>query len=337
MGSLWAGCDPGYVANRDYTAEGPGDWGRSAEPAGHLQKDEDELGQTGDHEGILGYFDDRGGPLPHGWLVMQKSLAWPDEPFDDFVLLTYRFRNVSEMPLAGLYLGLFCDWDVANPFSNNGGVDPERNLAYLWSDPGHPYVGICLLTPAAPANLAFIHNPTYLHPTDFITDADKYGFLEGSLGVEATPAAADWSMIVSAGPFDLPLGGTADVCFAVLAGTNLVDLQANADAARDKFDQLLTGVGEPVTPLPASLLLEPNVPNPFNPATEIRYSLPRAGHVRVDVYDLMGRKVVTLFDGEQPAGPQSLTWRAQGVSSGTYLALVRTGGETAARKMLLLK
>jgi flagellar hook assembly protein FlgD len=86
-----------------------------------------------------------------------------------------------------------------------------------------------------------------------------------------------------------------------------------------------------------------NVPNPFNPATQIQFDLAQRENVRVSVYDVSGRLVSTLFEGELGSGPHSIPWdgtAADGarVASGVYFYVLRTdAGEVAKRRMVLLK
>jgi hypothetical protein len=90
------------------------------------------------------------------------------------------------------------------------------------------------------------------------------------------------------------------------------------------------------------LALEQNVPNPFNPVTEIRYYLPEAVDVRLEVYDISGRRVVALADGRQPKGWQSVRWEGtdaagRPVASGVYFYRLRAGKEVVSKKMILLR
>ncbi len=89
-------------------------------------------------------------------------------------------------------------------------------------------------------------------------------------------------------------------------------------------------------------IVAPNVPNPFNPATSIRYELPHAGDVVVEIFDLAGRRVATLRRGSEPAGAHAVRWNGADdagtrVGSGVYLVLVGLDGEAAARKIALIK
>jgi len=93
---------------------------------------------------------------------------------------------------------------------------------------------------------------------------------------------------------------------------------------------------------PARLTLAQNRPNPFNPRTEIRFNLPAASPVTLQVFDLEGKLINTLVDGPRPAGPHTVSWHGQDrrgaqVASGVYFYRLRTDAGTLGRKMILLK
>ena len=80
-----------------------------------------------------------------------------------------------------------------------------------------------------------------------------------------------------------------------------------------------------------------NYPNPFNSTTTIAVQTPEAQHVSLKVFDLLGREISTLIDDELPAGTRLISWKANTVSSGVYIAQLRTNRHTKSIKMLLLK
>ncbi len=78
-------------------------------------------------------------------------------------------------------------------------------------------------------------------------------------------------------------------------------------------------------------------PNPFNPMTEIKFSLPRDGQVAIRIYDSRGALVTKLVDGFMGAGARTVNWDARGHASGIYFAQVSFGGQMEMRKLTLLK
>jgi hypothetical protein len=89
--------------------------------------------------------------------------------------------------------------------------------------------------------------------------------------------------------------------------------------------------------------LEQNFPNPFNPSTTIYYDLPADSHVKIMVYDILGREVRSLVDEQESAGYQKVRFDVQGVASGVYFYRIQTeplkGGKTFSdvKKMMVLK
>jgi hypothetical protein len=78
-------------------------------------------------------------------------------------------------------------------------------------------------------------------------------------------------------------------------------------------------------------------PNPFNPETTFQFELPEAAFVRQVVYDVLGRVVATLLEGQYGAGPQTARFMASELPSGVYLYRLDAGGEVATGRLLLLK
>ncbi len=89
--------------------------------------------------------------------------------------------------------------------------------------------------------------------------------------------------------------------------------------------------------IPAAFALEQNYPNPFNPATTIAFSLDKAQHATLTVYDLLGHEVRVLVDGVQPAARRVVSFDASDLASGTYIYVLRTEARTVAKTMALLK
>jgi hypothetical protein len=97
--------------------------------------------------------------------------------------------------------------------------------------------------------------------------------------------------------------------------------------------------GESDYPLPGSTTLEQNYPNPFNPTTTIRFSLSRHERVRLSVFDVLGREVLALVDGELSSGEHSARFSAAGahgpLPSGVYFYRLTTSSGSLVRSMIL--
>jgi hypothetical protein len=89
--------------------------------------------------------------------------------------------------------------------------------------------------------------------------------------------------------------------------------------------------------LPANPVLYQNYPNPFNPRTILRYTITRPSHVRIIVYDLLGRELAELVTWEQSPGTREIHWDAAGLASGMYFYRIITPESTQIKKMLLLR
>jgi hypothetical protein len=101
---------------------------------------------------------------------------------------------------------------------------------------------------------------------------------------------------------------------------------------------LLTEINEDMNPqIPAFIVLSQNYPNPFNPVTTIEYYLPEPSAVTLDIYDILGRKIETVVNGNQAAGHHTVFWNAIRNPSGVYFYRLKAGDFSLSKKMLLLK
>jgi PKD repeat protein len=98
----------------------------------------------------------------------------------------------------------------------------------------------------------------------------------------------------------------------------------------------LTAIGPP-REAPGGFSLLPATPNPFNPRTTLRFRLERPGHAVLAVFDVLGRRVALLQDGELSAGEHARTLEADALASGVYVAVLKADGRQASRKLLLVK
>jgi myo-inositol-hexaphosphate 3-phosphohydrolase len=89
--------------------------------------------------------------------------------------------------------------------------------------------------------------------------------------------------------------------------------------------------------IPNGFSLEQNYPNPFNPVTNIIFSIPKSGMVKLVVYDIIGKQVSELVNGNYNAGSYKVDFNASVLSSGVYFYKIETNGFTDIKKMMLIK
>ncbi len=98
----------------------------------------------------------------------------------------------------------------------------------------------------------------------------------------------------------------------------------------------LVSVAEGPT-LPVTSALLQNFPNPFNPSTTIQYEIPARVSVSLKVYDILGREVTSLVNGEQPPGVHTVRFDASNLSSGVYFYMLRAGDFIETKRLMILR
>ena len=142
--------------------------------------------------------------------------------------------------------------------------------------------------------------------------------------------------------------GDCKVVFSTIYFGSIIDGTEPPATRSVMIDSILSHLGVPSAGVaeklakPKDVALLGNVPNPFNASTEIRFVLPQAGDVKVEVLDVSGKVVRTLFEGNMPAGTHSLIWNGTDAAgkempSGVYTCRVIAGDRVVTTKMSLVK
>lgn len=138
---------------------------------------------------------------------------------------------------------------------------------------------------------------------------------------------------------------TYDLVFTMQSATN-ANARLYIDMGGSNTNVQIDNVylGEPIPSdtedediLPTEYRLDQNYPNPFNPSTKIRYSIKEVGQVKLTVYDILGREVETLVNGEMVVGNYEINFDASELTSGIYFYTLQTGSFMETRKMILLR
>jgi hypothetical protein len=175
--------------------------------------------------------------------------------------------------------------------------------------------------------------------------------LSGSaLDSEGSVVASTWvelnvtTAVTGNGTYSFAVNGSSSnvVDYSSSEGANppqlVVVMSSGSAATLAASSEPEAAVAAPAT----ELILHANSPNPFNPRTTMRYSLPRTTQVRLAIYDVRGRLVRRLLDGIEPAGERAATWDGRddhgtSVGSGVYVYQLEADGMRLTRKMSLLK
>ncbi|RJP62899.1 MAG: T9SS C-terminal target domain-containing protein, partial [Ignavibacteriales bacterium] len=99
----------------------------------------------------------------------------------------------------------------------------------------------------------------------------------------------------------------------------------------------ITGVKDNNTEIPIKYELSQNYPNPFNPTTIIKFAVPKAGYYHLNVYNILGQKMMTLVEGQLQAGYHSSVFDGANLASGIYIYSLEGENVNLSRKMLLIK
>jgi hypothetical protein len=171
--------------------------------------------------------------------TLQATYAWAG---DSYVVLDLTLTATSA--LSGVFVGLYTDWDIGTYAQNTVGYDAARKLGFMRSNAGDAnFYGIQVLSHPASGYRA-VDNAIYVYPSapdPGFEDFDKFTFFTG-FGTVVSDRPADWSNMISCGPFNLPAGGSVRVGLAMLAGATQAALGTQADQAQARWN---AGIASP--------------------------------------------------------------------------------------------
>ncbi len=288
-------------------------------------------------------FDDRYAENPIGLTVEQKSYGWVTDPDNTFVILEYIITNTSGAGINGVRVGLYMDWDIRYYSQNHGSFLPDDNIGYMCWNNGDSadFRGVKVLNSEGLTNHRIYNNPTEVYYSNF-TEARKYqGLADNGAGTMTTNS--DYSHVTATGPFNMAVNKSDTATFAIIGGSDWDSFILSGDRAELRYNDIPTDIDDQiVTRLPRTFALHQNYPNPFNPATTISFAIPKAGQVRVEIFDILGRRVRTIANQYLSAGEHALEWNGhdgddEAVASGIYFYRVSYNGNSMTRKMVMMK
>ena len=233
---------------------------------------------------------------------------------------------------------------------NTTDIELERPYAHL---PGNVRQGLPDSSRTTSLSLDFSHNPEFMDEgvTDTLIALPplRRGFFQYSW---------EYQRITESGPSDkwLPLSsihGGWEAPFTFPLNTEAVQVRVTLKELVSPSDHTVIN-NETVSPITKTFsiagnrnsnqqnsaskeLLNQNYPNPFNSSTEITFKTLDSGHVNLTIYDVLGRRVTELFDGNLGSGSHRMRWDAENLPTGHYFYVLTTPSSSQRKIMLLLK
>ena len=124
--------------------------------------------------------------------------------------------------------------------------------------------------------------------------------------------------------------------FKILRGDELIDLEGDIPSWENNQLYMVSSLTESVA-LPETFSLDRAYPNPFNPTTTLSFAIPVDSEVILSIYNLQGREVSTLINGNMDAGYHSIVWDANSYASGVYFVKMVAGEYVNTQKLMLIK
>ena len=176
----------------------------------------------------------------------------------------------------------------------------------------------------------------------YLTGKSASGYSDSQIVTLRYDSSANeiWAATYSSGPNATDEGDfiAVDDSGSVYVGGSSVTSNGFDYLALKYRQQEGTGIiAAPTSKVPKGYVLYQNFPNPFNPTTTIRYSLPTSAFVSLKLFGVLGNEIATLIDGLQRAGPHSIEFDATDLASGVYFYRLQAGGFNDTKKLILLK
>lgn len=286
----------------------------------------------------------------NGWRVKQFNIALQDYSAG---IIAYLVRYSGRRgDLANVYAGVHFDFDVPNTDNH-----PTPDDDWLDNRPSGYKIGDFQANHGLNVEAAFsplLRN--FWRRSELAETAEAVYQVMSQNGLNSPQDTADYHFYLGSGPYTLSAGQGIILVYTLepdgeglSKSTSELGADLEKGIAAFSQDKFLVSANE--TPLnkeplasaiPHSYRLFQNYPNPFNPVTRIRFQLPEAGVVQLEVFNTLGQRVRTLLNKSLEAGSYAIDWNAtnqqgQVASSGIYIYRLTAPNYQMQKKMLLIR
>lgn len=288
-------------------------------------------GDVSDQDGRAIFTFEGSGGTPAGSITLE-TFAFDDPELSNVVFVKYSITNLSQtMPMEDVYAGLFNDWDIGNDISSNSvAYSVQDSVLYFSGSGDDPIVAVAHLGEIS--SVLAINNFSGTNPSvdlsDGFSDEEKKAALKAGKS-QTSVSSADVSGVTATGPFDVNPQATLTVGFIYAFGQDLKTLQNQVRAARAQAPFSVSPTGIVLADeVPEKTDLLQNFPNPFRTTTTIRLDLDEAAEVKLALYDVLGREVAVIREGQLQAQKHYIPFNPQNLSSGIYFLRLQTAAKT---------
>lgn len=275
-------------------------------------------------------FNDAADAAPLGHVVTRNVYARTEDSLRNTILAVLEITNTTPSRINDIYAAYFFDFDIgANGAGNVAAWDNETGsfFQYSVSDPSLTRIAATMISPLPINGFAVDNDGTADCPSiyDAFTPTEKWSMMSQGLKRRfSTPT--DASFVVGGGPFTLEPGASQQIAFVLAAGTSNTQLRSALRAARNAASQQGVVV-QPYTPLPYRDAILHVGGSPFlTPGpSDIVFSLTTPSRVVLDIIDIAGRTVGTLYaSNDVLGGDHKITVSIPEISQGAYLIRLST-------------
>ncbi len=275
--------------------------------------------------------------LPPKISVRIRALSWKNQ---NYVIARYTII-ADTINLGSLYHGVVVVPRVGAVYGGETvKYNSTKKAAYFYRDGEANYWGVKALNPQ-------IFGMRALDWDEYSTDPDN-DIAPDSLREQMTKYSSFDAPIVAGSNGSIysvntgknsftNLGDSTVLYFAVGYGTTEAELFTALDSATAKYPKIATSVRTNEIVPPNGFALEQNFPNPFNPSTQIKFSVGSSSFVTVKIFDALGREVRTVVNQQLESGSYSASLSAENLSSGMYYYTLQAGNFKETKKMVLMK
>lgn len=261
-----------------------------------------------------------------------ETFAFDDPALSNVVFVKYSITNLSQvLPIEEVYAGLFNDWDIGENISSNSvAYSSQDSLLYFSGSEDDPIVVVAHLGEIS--SVLAINNFAGTYPSvdlsNGFSDEEKRAALKAGK-THTSVSSGDVSAVTATGPFTVNPEATLTVGFIYAFGHDLETLQNQVHVARAQAPFSVSPTGIVLADeVPEETDLLQNFPNPFRTSTTIRLDLEEAAEVKLALYDVLGREVAVIREGQLQAQKHFIPFNPQGLSSGIYFLRLQTAAKT---------